>query len=139
MAPLISREELALVLEEDIRQDRFDALYNIALRTIRTGYDGDPEAATGRAADVVAGVIQSVMVRIMTNPKGARSVGLGAANVTFGGGDVDIANVFSLTAAERDDLSSVSPIPSARGAFTVRPRATPYRTGFVDDRFTPIL
>ena len=139
MAQLISRAELSLVLEEDIAQDRFNALYNIALRIVRTGYEGDPEAAVGRAADVVAGVIQSVIVRIMTNPKGARSVGLGSANVTFGGGDTEIANIFSLTPAERDDLDSVSPIPSARGAFTVRRKATPYAVSRAPETFRPIL
>ncbi|WP_394620945.1 hypothetical protein JNUCC0626_18180 [Lentzea sp. JNUCC 0626] len=121
MAQLVSREELALVLDEAISAERFNALYSTALRIVRTGYDGDPEAATGRALDVVTGVLQSVLARILTNPKGARTVGLGSANVTFGGQDSDIANVFALTEAERADLTEVSPRPVRSGAFTIMP------------------
>lgn len=124
MPPLISREELALVLGEDIPEERFTALYSWTLRILRTGYDGNPEAAVGRDLDVITGVAQSVMVRILTNPKGARAVGLGSANVTFGGADTDVANVFSLTDTERDDLSAISAVPVSSGAFTIRPRRT---------------
>jgi hypothetical protein len=122
MAQLISREELALVLDEDISQDRFDAVYSVALRAVRTGYSGDPEAATGRALDVVTGVLQGVIVRILANPKGVRTLGLGSANVTFGGKDTEVAFIFALTEGERADLAEVSSaVGSARGAFTIRP------------------
>lgn len=124
MAPLISREELALVLGEDIPEDRFAAVYAMAVRAIRSAYKGDPEEATGDAEDTVIGVLQSVVVRILTNPKGARTVGLGSANVTFGGPDVEIARVFLLTEDERAELAAVSP-GRRTGAFTINPLARP--------------
>lgn len=121
MPPLITRTEVEGLLDESFTPERFDAAYTSTLRVIKTAYKGDPEAATGHAADVVAGVVQSVLVRLLTNPKGARTVGLGSANVTFGGPDEDIARVFSLTDEEREDLAAVSPEPARRAAFTIRP------------------
>ncbi|MBP2323358.1 hypothetical protein JOF56_003743 [Kibdelosporangium banguiense] len=122
MAQLISREELALVLDEDISEARFNALYASGLRVVSAGYNGDPEAAKGRAAQVVAGVLFGVLVRIGSNPKGARQLNAGGAGLTFGGADADIAAVFSLTDDERANLDSVSPAPIGRSrAFTIRP------------------
>lgn len=122
MAQLISREELSLVLDEDISVDRFTALYDQALRVVSSGYDGDPEAAIGRAADVVAGVLFGVMVRIQSNPKGARQLSATSASVTFGGSDVEISSIFTLTSAERATLAEVSPgITTRSGAFSITP------------------
>lgn len=123
MAQLITREELAHVIDESISEERFNGLYDAAIRVVRTGYRGDPEQATGYAADVITGVLQGVMMRIMANPKGARTVGLGSANVTFGGKDSEVANVFALNEYERADLARVSPRRST-GVFTISPRRT---------------
>lgn len=120
MAALITREEVALVLDEDISVDRFDALYRQALRVVRTGYDGDPEAATGRTADVIAGVLFSVAARILSNPRAARQLNGGPAAVTFGGSDQDIRAVYSLSDAERADLVDVSTAGGSSAAFTIR-------------------
>ncbi|MDT8915755.1 hypothetical protein [Amycolatopsis sp. PS_44_ISF1] len=123
MAQLISREELAFVLDEDLSEDRFDSLYRSGLRVVSAGYNGDPEDSTGRAALVVSGVLLGVLVRIVANPKGARQLNAGGAGLTFGGSDADIATVFSLTDDERADLATVSPTPPGRGsgAFTILP------------------
>jgi len=120
MAQLITREELALVLDEVISPERFTALYSQALRIVRAGWNGDPEAVTGRAADVVAGVIFSVIARIVANPRGARQLNGGPAAVTFGGADTEIASVFTLTANERTALADANVTGSGR-AFTIRP------------------
>jgi hypothetical protein len=122
VAQLISREELALVLDEDISEDRFNALYRAGLRVVSAGYNGDPDDATDRTAQVVSGVLLGVLVRIVANPKGARQLNAGGAGLTFGGSDADIAAVFSLTDDERADLAEVSPAPTGRsGAFTILP------------------
>ena len=123
MAQLITGEELALVLDEIISPERFAALYKTGLRVIRSGYRGDPEAADPDAAEVIAGVLFGVLVRIVSNPKGARQLNAGGAGLTFGGSDSDIAAVFSLTDDERDDLAAVSPTLPSTGAFTIRPGA----------------
>lgn len=124
---LITAEELGLVLDETLSAERFNALYRAGLRVVSAGYNGDPEAATGWQADVVSGVLMGVLVRIASNPKGARQLNAGGAGLTFGGADADIASVFSLTDDERADLAAVSPtkIPgSSGGAFTIRPLRT---------------
>lgn len=129
MPALITRDDLALVIDEAVTEERFDKLYATSLRIVRTGFDGDPEATTDRTRDVVAAVLFGVMVRIVANPKGARAVAAGSASVTFGGADGDIASIFALTDAERDDLASVSSTggsPFTRSAFTARPVAAPY-------------
>ena len=121
MPQLITAEDLALVLDEPISDDRFDALYAQGLRIVRSGFTGDPETVTGRAADVVAGVLFGVISRIVANPKGARQLNAGSAAVTFGGADAEIASVFTLTAAERASLAEVNVVGSGGGAFTIRP------------------
>lgn len=122
MAQFIEREDLNLVLGENLSEERFNALYNIALRVVSSGYNGDPALATGRASEVVAGVLFGVMTRILSNPKGARQLQAGPAAVTFGGSDDSIAAVFTLTENERADLAEVSAAPASRsGAFTIRP------------------
>src|SRR5207253_2965771 len=77
--PLITRDDFALVLGEDVTQERFDALYRRGLSIVRTGYRGDPEAASDDARETVASVLFGVMVRIIANPKGARAVAAGRA------------------------------------------------------------
>ena len=123
--PLITVEELNFVLDESLTPQRFDAIYKIGVRVISAAYNGDPDAATGYAAEVVAGVLFGVLARIVSNPKGARQLNAGGAGLTFGGSDENIASVFSLTDDERADLAAVSPgAPAGRtghGAFTIRP------------------
>jgi hypothetical protein len=122
MAQLITREELALVLDETISPERFVALYNQGLRIVSTGY-ADPESATGRAAEIVSGVLFGVLARIVSNPKGARQLVGGPASVTFGGSDVEIASIFTLTDQERADLFDAATPGGVQGggAFTIRP------------------
>ena len=122
MAQLITREELALVLDETISPERFDALYRLGLRVVATGY-ADPESATGRAAEIVSGVLFGVLARILSNPKGARQLVGGPASVTFGGSDVEVAAIFTLTDQERADLADAANTTGLRpsGAFTIRP------------------
>lgn len=122
MAQLITVEELALVLDEDISEDRFDALYNTARRIVQGAYPSDVEALTGTSADVVAGVLTSVMARILSNPKGARTLAAGPASVTFGGADAEITRIFSLNDDERAALEDAArPLGGRSGAFTIRP------------------
>lgn len=83
---------------------QFAALDRIVRQLLRLGYTGNPDIAEGRTADVLNAVYMSVAVRLITNPTGARSVGLGSANVTYGGSDADVANAFTLTDSERRDL-----------------------------------
>jgi hypothetical protein len=122
MAQLITHEELALVLDETISLARFNALYRLGLRVVATGYD-NPEAAVGRAAEIVSGVLFGVMARFLSNPKGARQLVGGPASVTFGGSDVEVAAIFTLTPQERADLADAANATGIRpgGAFTIRP------------------
>lgn len=124
MAQLITREELALVLDETISEERFQALYRIGIRVIRTAYRGDPEVAEPEAAEAIAGILFGVIVRISSNPKGARQLVGGPASVTFGGSDADVASVFALTDSERADLAYLSPLQPRSGAFSIRPGAS---------------
>ncbi len=123
MPQLISREELALVLDEDISVERFNALYSISRRIVQGAFPSDIEALTGPTSDAVAGVLVSVMARILSNPKGARTLSAGAAAVTFGGHDAEITRIFSLNEDERAALDEAARPPSGvtSGAFTIRP------------------
>lgn len=122
MAQLVSREELALVLDESISEERFNALYNTARRIVQSAWTGDDvDTLTGRTGDVVASVLMSVMARIVSNPKGARTLQGGPAAVTFGGADGEITRVFALNEDERAALDSVSARVTTGGAFTIRP------------------
>ncbi len=124
MTTLITREELEHVLDEDITPERFESLYRIGVRVVSSGYRGDPEAATGQTAEVIAGVLFGVVVRIASNPKGQRQINAGGAGLTFGGTDDTIAKIFTLTDEELDRLAEVSPEPPRQsGAFTIRPWA----------------
>lgn len=124
MPTLITREELEHILDEDITPERFESLYRIGIRVVSSGYRGNPEEAVGQTAEVIAGVLFGVVVRIASNPKGTRQLNAGGAGLTFGGTDDTIAKVFTLTDEELDRLAEVSPEPPrAAGAFTIRPWA----------------
>lgn len=124
MAQLITREELALVLDETISPERFEALYRQGLRVVASGYS-DPESAVGRAAEIVSGVLFAVLARIVSNPKGARQLVGGPASVTFGGSDIEISSIFTLTDQERADLADAADPTgvTTSGAFSFRPGA----------------
>ncbi len=123
MPLLVTREEINLVLDENVSVERFDALYTITSLVITSAYPVDVDALTGIKAEIVGGVMTSVMARILANPRGARTLSAGAAAVTFGGDDAEITRIFSLSASERAVLESALVLDSAAprtGAFTIR-------------------
>jgi hypothetical protein len=127
--PLVSRRDLAAAMQEDLDAPLFNAHYNRALRMIRTAYTaGDPELATGRALDLVTNVCEGIMIRLFTNLKGVRSVGLSGISLTFGGSDDEITSVLSLTDKERADLELATRLsgdaPAGNRAFTIMWRRT---------------
>lgn len=111
MAALITKGDVEALTGQAVTDARFDAVYRTAVGLIRSAYRSDPEAATGHARDVLTSAALSVATRLVTNPSGARSLGLGSANVTFGGSDEDIGSAGALTRAERDMIRSVRPRP----------------------------
>ncbi len=124
MPQLVTQEEINLVLDETVSEERFDALYTVTRRVITSAYPVDVDGLTGLKAEIVAGVMTSVMARILANPKGARTLSAGAAAVTFGGNDAEITKIFSLNASERAALESalaLDAVTPRTGAFTIRP------------------
>lgn len=119
--PLVDRVEFSLINGEDLSAEKFTALYNRTLKIVRPAYSGDIDTATGRAADVIHNVFVSVMSRLHNNPRGARSLGVGTANVTFGWSDGEVGNIYGLTDNEARDLAALS-ITSGT-AFSIRPGA----------------
>lgn len=103
----VTREDLQNLTENPITEARFQSVRTLVMGLIRTFYRREPDYAEGREAMILNAVFASAALRILTNPTGARSVGLGSANVTFGGTDEDIANIGSLSASERLALSSL--------------------------------
>lgn len=103
----VTAADLESVTGAEIDAPRFAALDRVVRRLLRLSYAGNPDIAEGRTADVLNAVYMSVAVRLITNPTGARSVGLGSANVTYGGSDDDVANAFTLTDSERADLATL--------------------------------
>lgn len=100
----VASADLEQVTGMALTPEAWEALDRIVRRLLRLGYAGNPDIAEGRAADILNAVYMSIAVRIMTNPTGARSIGLGSANVTVGGSDDDVANAFTLAKSERADL-----------------------------------
>ena len=125
MPQLVTREELALLLDETISEERYAALYATAWRIVQSYAHTDINDVTGRAAEIVAGVLTSVMARIVSNTKGARTLSAGSAAVTFGGADAEITRTFTLNEDERDALETAAridaPVSIGSGAFTIRP------------------
>lgn len=95
---LITKDDLSVITGTPVQDAQFTAIYTAALRLVRDEYRADPEAATGRALDVLTSVILSVATRMLSNPTGARSVGLGSANITFVG--AESLSAFELTPNE---------------------------------------
>lgn len=104
----VTVEGIARILGTPVSTERAADIHAATLRLIRTGYRPDPMLAEGYAAEVLESVYTSVAMRLLTNPTGARSLGLGSASVTFGGSDEGLSSVASLTDAERADLSSLA-------------------------------
>ena len=100
----VTRDELSGILSMPITSERMANVDAAARRLMRSVYRGDISAADGYTADVLDSVYTSIVLRLLTNPTGARSLGLASANVTFGGPDEDFSNVATLTPAERADL-----------------------------------
>lgn len=121
--PLVTREEFNLVLDEDVSVERYTALYTVARRVVQAAFPTSVDALTGQSAEIVAGVLTSVMARILSNPTGARTLSGGAAAVTFGGADAEITRIFTLNSAERQALTdaALAITGSAGGAFSIRP------------------
>jgi len=103
MAALFTQDELATLAGMNVASDRYGAVYRAVLGLVREGYGADPEAATGENRTVITSVALSVALRVLSNPLGARSMGLGAANVVFAGGDSQVGSV-GLTGDERRTL-----------------------------------
>ena len=104
----VAFEDLEAVTGMQLPETSRAALDRVVRGLLGGAYAGDVNTATGRAAEVLNAVYMSAAVRVMTNPTGARSIGLGSANVTFGGTDADVSNPFNLTPAERADLGRLA-------------------------------
>lgn len=104
MPALLTAAELSVLAGQPVSEAQFNTIYNTALRLVRREYRADPEVATSYTRDVLADVVTACAVRILSNPTGARSIGLGSANITFGGQDEDITSAFTLTPAERASI-----------------------------------
>lgn len=105
----VRSSDLSTITGEDITDEQFVALDRVVRGLIASVYPGDLDAASGRRQAVLDAVYTSAMVRLISNPFGARSVSLSSGGITFGGSDEAISNAFSLTAAERADLISLRP------------------------------
>ena len=105
----VTQDQLAALIGTPITTARYDAVDASTLRLIRSGYRLDLTVAEGRIADVLDAVYTSVAVRLLTNPTGVRTMGLGSAQATFGGTDDDISSPGALTAQERADLAALNP------------------------------
>lgn len=103
----VTQADLSGLIGSSLTTERYNTVHAATLRLLRTGTRVDIDTATGRTADVLDAVYTSVALRLLTNPTGARSLGLGSANVTFGGTDANISNPGSLTDDERSDLASL--------------------------------
>lgn len=102
MATLFTQGDLATLSGMEVATDRYNAVYRAVVGLVREAYGTDPEAAAGEDRQVIVSVSIAAALRVLSNPLGARSLGLGAANVTFAGGD-NISAV-GLTAEERRAL-----------------------------------
>jgi hypothetical protein len=100
---LFTQDELAILAGIEVSSERFGAVYRAVLGLVREAYGADPEAATDDARQVIVSVAMAVALRILSNPLGARSMGLGAANVVFAGNDSTVGSV-GLTFEERRSL-----------------------------------
>lgn len=104
----VTRESLAATGAANVTEERFEAVSVVVLNLIGSVYKGAVDTAEGRAASVLNSVFFSVVLRLLTNPAGARAIGLGSANVTFGGLTGDVGNSAALTSDEADSLRSLT-------------------------------
>lgn len=110
---LFTADELRDLTGSTVTEERYAAIHANAIRLLRTVYRPDPELAVGRVRDVLAAVALSVAMRLLSNPTGARSLGLGSANVTFGGADADITSPGTLTHGEAAMLRALKRRPAS--------------------------
>jgi len=100
---LFTVDDLATLAGMEVSDERYGAVYRTVLGLVREAYGADPEAATGDARQVIVSVSVAVALRVLSNPLGARSMGLGAANVVFAGNDGTVGTI-ALTSDERRSL-----------------------------------
>jgi len=103
VAALFTQDDLATLAGIEVSSERYGAVYRTVSGLVREAYGADPEAATGDIRQVIVSVSTAVALRVLSNPLGARSLGLGAANVTFAGNDQALGSV-GLTSLERRAL-----------------------------------
>ena len=97
----ITREALQAVAETEISPERWHGISIIVKGLLQAETVRNIDTATGRAAAVFDSIFTSAALRLLSNPNGARSIGVDSVNVTFAGGDDDIASVATLTSDER--------------------------------------
>jgi hypothetical protein len=100
---LFTQDDLAVLSGVDVSSERYGAVYRAVIGLVREAYGSDPEATTGDARQVITSISVAVALRVLANPLGARSMGLGAANVVFAGNDSTVGSV-GLTSEERRSL-----------------------------------
>lgn len=102
MTALFTQDDLATLAGMDVSAEKYGAVYRATLGLIHDAYGDDPEIAVGNPRLVLTSVGIAVALRILSNPLGARSLGLGAANVVFAGDGNDVT--MGLTNSERRSL-----------------------------------
>ena len=100
---LFTQDDLAVLAGIEVSSERYGAVYRTVVGLVREAYGADPEISTGDARQVIVSVATAVALRVLANPLGARSMGLGAANVVFAGNDSTVGSV-GLTSEERRSL-----------------------------------
>ncbi len=105
----VTRDDVVAVTGTPLDLDRFAALDRLTRTVLSAEYTGTIDLAEGRRARVLDAVYLSAIVRLATNPGGARSIGLGSANVTLAGSDESLTGAFSLTPEERSQLRALRP------------------------------
>lgn len=101
----VSKGDLEGILQTEITDETFESVHTHTLRMIRSGTRRDLDILEGRPLEVVDGVYVSIAVRLLTNPVGASLLGVGGAQVSFGGA----SEALSLTEGERRELASINP------------------------------
>lgn len=99
----VTADELAQLLGQPIPAERWEVVETLVLRVIRTGTYLDPATVEGRAQAVMDSVFTSVATRLLLNPGGVSLVGMGSAQVSFGGASEALA----LTDEEKRQLASL--------------------------------
>lgn len=106
MAITVTKADLENISGQTITNDRYLAIDASARNLIIPEVPPriDINTATGRAERIINAVYTAVSVRLISNPAGARSVGLGSATIVYGGADDEIHNAGTLTDPEKEML-----------------------------------